>query len=75
MSDATSPDDPQFKLEVLLKAARRATWDALHGPEHLRAGRFRVDDVPRAEAPPESGAAPDVSTERGVDVADACPWT
>jgi hypothetical protein len=29
------------KLGVLLEAARRATWDALHGPPHLRAGRFR----------------------------------
>ena len=29
------------KLEVVLEAARRANWDALHGPRHLRSGRFR----------------------------------
>lgn len=28
------------ELELLLEAARRATWDALHGPMHLRSGRF-----------------------------------
>ena len=38
----TTIDDPSSpKLEVLLEAARRANWDALHGPLHLRAGRFR----------------------------------
>jgi hypothetical protein len=31
--------DPE--LDVLLEAARRATWDAIHGPRHLRSGRFR----------------------------------
>jgi hypothetical protein len=46
-------DDDRFatKLEILLEAARRATWDALHGPKHLRAGRFRLSTV----ASPESG--------------------
>ena len=35
-------DDPE--LEILLEAARRATWDALHGPRHLRSGRFNPSD-------------------------------
>jgi len=33
------------KLEILLEAARRATWDALKGPRHLQAGRFRSQQV------------------------------
>lgn len=41
-NDTTSVDDPE--LEILLEAARRATWDALHGPRHLRSGRFNPSD-------------------------------
>ncbi|MFI4862002.1 MAG: hypothetical protein ACIAXF_15150 [Phycisphaerales bacterium JB063] len=37
---------PDPGLEVLLEAARRAAWDATHGPPHLRAGRFRPEDDP-----------------------------
>ena len=42
---ASTRKDEQMssKLEVLLEAARRANWDALHGPRHLRAGRFRSE--------------------------------
>lgn len=43
------------KLEVLLEAARRATWDALHGPPHLRAGRFRA--VPSKRPREDAGTA------------------
>ena len=28
------------KLEVILKAAEKANWDALSGPPRLRAGQF-----------------------------------
>ena len=31
--------------ELLLEAARRANWDALHGPEHLRRGEFNPSPV------------------------------
>jgi hypothetical protein len=31
------------KIELLLEAARRANWDALHGPMHLRTGRFHPE--------------------------------
>lgn len=34
--------DPDWKLQALLEAARRANWDAMHGPRHLRSGRFFV---------------------------------
>lgn len=36
---ANNRKDPE--LELMIEAARRATWDALHGPRHLRSGRFR----------------------------------
>lgn len=32
---------PERKLEWLQEAARRANWDAKHGPRHLRTGRFK----------------------------------
>ena len=56
-SDQRDPD-----LELLLEAARRATWDALHGPRHLRSGRFHpVEDDSResGEAAQQGGAADD----------------
>lgn len=31
--------------DLLLEAARRANWDALHGPEHLRRGEFNPSPV------------------------------
>lgn len=30
------------ELALLLEAARRANWDAKHGPRHLRSGRFFI---------------------------------
>lgn len=33
--------EPDEELELYLEAARRANWDALHGPPHLRSGRIR----------------------------------
>lgn len=40
---AGTKNDEQLtpKIRLLLEVARRASWDALHGPRHLRAGRFR----------------------------------
>jgi hypothetical protein len=38
------------ELELLLEAARRATWDAKHGPIHLRSGRFFIAANLRAHA-------------------------
>lgn len=32
---------PEEELLALLEAARRANWDALHGPVYLRSGRYR----------------------------------
>jgi hypothetical protein len=32
------------ELTLLLEAARRANWDAMHGPRHLRSGRFFISE-------------------------------
>jgi hypothetical protein len=50
-TNTSNPDDPE--LEAMLEAARRANWDALHGPRHLRSGRF----TPWEEDRPESAKA------------------
>lgn len=56
------------KLEMLLEAARRASWDALRGPVHLRAGRFhptsREQARPAAEGATQQGAAVDGASRR-----------
>lgn len=63
-------DERLKKIEILLEAARRANWDALHGPRHLRSGRFRPtaedlafdrEDVARAAQP---GVAADGAKRR-----------
>jgi hypothetical protein len=52
LSDITADNRPD-DIEILLEAARRANWDALHGPRHLRSGRFRpVRDPGDAEVAP-----------------------
>lgn len=38
--------DLREKMAVLLEVARRANWDAMHGPVHLRSGRFTLLDGP-----------------------------
>ena len=53
-------DDPE--LVCLLEAARRATWDALHGPVHLRSGRFYPSD--------EDGAHADKAAQQGAAAAE-----
>jgi len=37
-------------LELLREVARRANWDAQHGPRHLRTGRFFVSPAQEAHA-------------------------
>lgn len=58
----TEIPDEQLMLELALEAARRANWDALRGPEHLRSGRYivssepaRVDDAPERDSSPAGG--------------------
>jgi hypothetical protein len=45
LSIKTRSEADARELEVLLEAARRATWDALHGPAHLRSGRYHPLDA------------------------------
>lgn len=49
--------DPEWKLQALLEAARRANWDGLHGPRHLRTGRFFVSRSLEAHRSPPSSFA------------------
>jgi predicted ABC-type ATPase len=57
--DQNETDADQQGLEALLEAARRATWDALHGHRHLRSGRFRpeaADEDHGSSKPAEAGS-------------------
>ena len=59
---STRRDEPLTpKLAVLLEAARRATRDALHGPRHLRSGRFRPTSSERVGTAAQDVAADDAS--------------
>lgn len=61
------------ELQALLEAARRANWDALHGPRYLRTGRYRptrdfssVADEPAPPGPAaQQAAAADEPVARG----------
>jgi len=37
-------------LDLVLEAARRANWDAQHGPAHLRSGRFFISELHKAHS-------------------------
>jgi hypothetical protein len=52
------------ELEILLEAARRANWDALKGPRHLRTGRFRPEI--ESASPSETDEARDGEATRQV---------
>jgi hypothetical protein len=59
--------DRDRKLELLLEAARRANWDALHGPPHLRTGRFFVandQDFASSRSGQRNGEEAGVSEQR-----------
>jgi hypothetical protein len=44
------PKNLERVIELLQEAARRANWDAQHGPQHLRTGRFFISPVMAAHA-------------------------
>ena len=56
-SDDAIPDEKEM-LELALEAARRANWDAVHGPRHLRAGRYLVLGEPHRAERNSSGDSP-----------------
>ena len=39
LATTIKPELGDSEVEIMLEAARRATWDALYGPKHLRSGR------------------------------------
>jgi hypothetical protein len=49
-SSVSVPVREADELTLLLEAARRATWDAKHGPIHLRSGRFFIAESLNAHA-------------------------
>lgn len=53
-TDAT-PDERDM-LALVFEAARRTNWDALHGPRHLRAGKYFVEgEHPLETSAPQHG--------------------
>jgi hypothetical protein len=48
-------------VELLQEAAKRANWDAQHGPQHLRTGRFFISAAMAAHAFKENDDARSVS--------------
>ncbi len=50
LSQPTNPTNSERVIELLQEAARRANWDAQHGPRHLRTGRFFISAVLAAHA-------------------------
>ena len=64
----TTPDEQDRhedpRIQLMLEAARRATWNALHGPRYMRDGRFRPRKVDVAE-PKEAGDRGDVRPSDG----------
>ena len=61
LSTTTKIPSGERKLENMLEAARRATWDALHGPKHLRSGRYRPSDAPPKDTKEFTPSDPAVS--------------
>jgi hypothetical protein len=53
-SSNEAPADSHSELQLVLEAARRANWDAQHGPTSLRAGRFVPLDTPPEQGYPTS---------------------
>lgn len=67
LSSTTKIPDAERKLEIMLEVARRATWDALHGPKHLRSGRFRPwDALPRGTREATPRALAESAVQQGI---------
>lgn len=57
------PQSLERVVELLQEAARRANWDAQHGPQHLRTGRFFISAVMAAHAFTENDNARATASE------------
>jgi hypothetical protein len=62
--DDTKKLDADEELELLLEAARRANWDAMHGPPHLRNGQFFVSQPSSVQAATQSTHADESDSAR-----------
>lgn len=60
-SDSDETPEERETLELILEAARRANWDALHGPDHLRSGRYFDKGTPNIAGAAQHGVEPDGS--------------
>jgi hypothetical protein len=54
------------ELSLLLEAARRANWDAKHGPPHLRSGRFFISANLEAHASNRLMSGPATESEAPI---------
>ena len=55
LSTKPQSETDEQELEILLEAARRANWDALNGPRHLRSGRFNPEPEPDPKSDGDEG--------------------
>jgi hypothetical protein len=62
--DDTKKLDAEQEQELLLEAARRANWDAMHGPPHLRNGRFFVPQQSAVQKATKPSQADESATGR-----------
>jgi hypothetical protein len=67
-SSASIPAPEADELDLLLEAARRATWDAKHGPSHLRSGRFFIAANLNAHASNKLTGSESADRDRNSDV-------
>lgn len=58
-SNGDKTHEEREALELVLEAARRANWDALHGPVYLRSGRYFVGGTPTVGDAAQHGVEPD----------------
>lgn len=63
LSNSDESPEEREALELILEAARRANWDAIHGPAYLRSGRYFEGGTPAiAGGAAQQGVEPDGST-------------
>jgi hypothetical protein len=61
LSNTDESPEEREALELILEAARRANWEALHGPAYLRSGRYFEKGTPAIAGAAQQGVEPDGS--------------
>ena len=67
LSNSDESPEEREALELVLEAARRANWDALHGPAHLRSGRYFEKGTPIGGATQQGAETDSLSPSPSVD--------